>query len=448
MTTMMPWPAPAPGSGMRGAADKRAAVHGILAKLGEQLADGAAAEEVMPRIRHAVSTWAIRQAGHGLPGDAGEQEELAQAVYDERYGLGPLEELLRQPGVENIDLNGAASVWLTYSTGERAQHAPVFADDGDMVATIRRLAERAGHTARMFTESTPMVEIAVSGVRITATMMVTPQPCVSVRRHRLLDVDLNQLIELGTLTPATAGLLAAAVKARLNIVFTGAQGAGKTTLLRAAASQIAPHERIATMESARELYLHELPGHPDVISLEERQANSEGVGAITLRDLFPQVLRHNAPRILVGEVRQGEIVAMLEAMNSGADGSMCTLHADSPDEAFDRILILALARGGLVINERALHMLVGMAVDLIVHIHARHDGHRTVRYVSEILEVMPPADAERPSTNKIFVPGGPAGTATPSGITPSRKMLDRLEAAGMDIHLLDSPMEIVPGARR
>jgi Flp pilus assembly CpaF family ATPase len=167
-----------------------------------------------------------------------------------------------------------------------------------------------------------------------------------------------------------------------------------------------------------------------VIAFEARDANSEGAGEITLHDLMAHALRHNPQRILVGEVRRGEIMPMLEAMNSGQEGSMCTMHANSPVELFDRILILGL-RGGLALAERAIHVLVGMAVDLIVHIRRGYDGTRTVRYVSEILEVMPPGDTERPAVNRLFLPDPRTGRAVPAH-TPSPAMLGRLASAGFD----------------
>ncbi len=192
---------------------------------------------------------------------------------------------------------------------------------------------------------------------------------------------------------------------------------------------------MATLESEYELYLHELGQHPDVIAFEAREPNSEGVGAITLHDLIAHALRHNPRRILVGEVRRDEIMPMLEAMNSGQDGSMCTLHANSPAEAFDRILILGL-RGGLALAERAIHILVGMAVDLIVHVRRGYDGNRTVRFVTEILEVMPPGDTERPAVNRLFLPDPRTGRAV-AAHTPSPGMLTRLAAVGFDAGLLE-----------
>ena len=225
------------------------------------------------------------------------------------------------------------------------------------------------------------------------------------------------------------------MRGRCNIIVTGGVNAGKTTLLRALACEIPPGERVATLESEYELFLHGTAQHPDVIAFEAREPNSEGAGGISLHDLIAHALRHNPQRILVGEVRRGEIMPMLEAMNSGQEGSMCTLHANSPGEAFDRILILGL-RGGLTLAERAIHILVGMAVDLVVHVRKRHDGTRTVRYVSEILEVMPPGDTERPAVNRLFLPEG-RGRPGDGRALPSPNMLARLAAAGFDPALLD-----------
>ncbi len=291
----------------------------------------------------------------------------------------------------------------------------------------------------------PLVNVALTaGGRLTASMSVTPRPCLSLRRHGQRDVTMTRLLELGTIDAALAAFLAAAVRARCNIIVTGGVAAGKTTLLRALASEIPAAERIATLESEYELHLHQMAGHPDVIAFEAREANSEGVGEITLHDLIAHALRHNPHRIIVGEVRRGEIMPMLEAMNSGQEGSMCTMHANSPQEAFDRILILGL-RGGLALAERAIHVLVGMAVDLIVHVRRGYDGTRTVRYVSEILEVMPPGDTERPAVNRLFLPEQRTGRAVPAH-TPSPAMLARLAKAGFDTGTLGSG-RLLPGGR-
>ena len=409
----------------------------ILAAVADRLHDGASQDEALPLISDAVRAWAERQVRVGAPvPSAADREALAQAVYDQRYGLGPLAGYLRDPQVENVDVNGCDQVWVTYATGERVTGPPVAASDDALIAMIRNWAARGGQTARDFSAASPLVSVALAGgARMTATMSVTPRPCVSLRRHGQLDVSLARLIQLGTMDVTLASFLAAAVKSRCNIIVTGGVNAGKTTLLRGLAAEIPPGERVATLESEYELFLHGTLRHPDVIAFEAREANSEGAGGISLHDLIAHALRHNPQRILVGEVRRSEIMPMLEAMNSGQEGSMCTLHANSPTEAFDRILILGL-RGGLTLAERAIHILVGMAIDLVVHIRKRHDGRRTLRYVSEVLEVMPPGDTERPAVNRLFLPEGPDGRAVATH-TPSPRLLGRLVAAGFDPGLLD-----------
>jgi Flp pilus assembly CpaF family ATPase len=410
----------------------------ITAMIAAQLDDGASARDVMPVIREIAQHWLEQQVRSGLlPASAGGAlDDLARAVHDQRYELGLVTAYLRDPQVENVDINGCDEVWITYASGERVAGPPVAATDDALISMIRTWAARGGQTARDFSAAAPLVNVALAGSgRLTATMSVTPRPCASLRRHGQIDVTLDRLTELGTIDATLAAFLRAAVRSRCNIIVTGGVNAGKTTLLRALAGEIPAGERVATLESEYELYLHELATRPDVIAFEAREPNSEGAGGISLHDLIAHALRHNPRRILVGEVRRGEIMPMLEAMNSGQDGSMCTMHANSAIEAFDRILILGL-RGGLALAERAIHILVGMAVDLIVHVRRGYDGTRTVRYVSEILEVMPPGDTDRPAVNRLFLPDPGTGRAVPAH-TPSAVVLGKLAAAGFDPAMLD-----------
>jgi Flp pilus assembly CpaF family ATPase len=409
----------------------------ILQRAAGRLPDDEHADDAMPVIRAACRNWAddrARQSGQVT--DPRDVEAVAQAVYDMRYDMGPLTPYLHNPHVENVDINGCDQIWVTYATGERVAVAPIAPSDDALVTMIRTWANRGGQTARDFSAASPLVNVAMTtGARLTATMAVTPRPCVSVRRHGQVDVTLARLVELGTIDPALAAFLAAAVRGRCNIIVTGGVNAGKTTLLRALASEIPAEERIATLETEYELFLHTRPEHPDVIAFEAREANSEGAGGISLHDMIAHALRHNPRRILVGEVRRTEIMPMLEAMNSGQDGSMCTLHSNSPTEAFDRILILGL-RGGLALAERAIHILVGMAVDLIVHVRRGYDGRRTVRYVSEVLEVLPPGDTERPAVNRLFLPHPATGRAI-AAHTPSPALAAILQRGGLSPALLE-----------
>ena len=378
-------------------------------------------------------------------------------MHDRRYGLGPLSDYLRDPQVENVDVNGCDQVWVTYASGERVAGPPVAASDEALVSMIRTWATRGGQTARDFSAAAPLVNVALTGsARLTATMSVTPRPCVSLRRHGQPDITIGKLVQLGTIDATVAAFLAAAVRGRCNIIVTGGVNAGKTTLLRALASEIPPDERVATLESEYELYLHELGQHPDVIAFEAREPNSEGVGGITLHDLVAHALRHNPRRIIVGEVRRDEIMPMLEAMNSGQDGSMCTLHANSPAEAFDRVLILGL-RGGLALAERAIHILVGMAVDLIVHVRTRlrrqphgpvrdrdSRGHAARRHRAPGGEpAVPSRPADRPGGGRAHAVAGHADQARrgrvrrgPAGAAPGRPRLaaDAAAASALPAH--------------
>jgi Flp pilus assembly CpaF family ATPase len=420
----------------------------ILQRAAGRLPDDAHTDAAMPAIRAACRVWADDRARRsGQVTDPRDVEALAQAVHDYRYGMGPLTPYLHDRNVENIDINGCDQVWITYATGERVGGPPIAPSDDALISMVRTWATRGAQTPRDFSAASPLVNVALtSGARLTATMGVTPRPCVSVRRHGQVDVSLARLVELGTADRGLAAFLAAAVRGRCNIIVTGAVNAGKTTLLRALASEIPPGERIATLETEHELFLHTIPAHPDVIAFESREANSEGVGGISLHDLIAHALRHNPARIIVGEVRRDEIMPMLEAMNSGQAGSMCTLHANSPAEAFDRILILGL-RGGLALAERAIHILVGMAVDLIVHIRRGYDGTRTIRYVSEVIEVLPPGDTERPAANRLFLPDPRTGRATPAH-TPSPALSARLQQGGFSPVLLPERNGSVAGAWR
>jgi Flp pilus assembly CpaF family ATPase len=408
-----------------------AIVPDILQHAAGRLPDDNHATDAMPVIRAACRIWAEDRARQsGQVSDPQDVEALAQAVYDQRYNMGPLTPYLRDPHVENIDINGCSQVWITYATGERVAVPPIAPNDDALVTMIRAWASRGGQTARDFSAASPLVNVAMgTGARLTASMSVTPRPCVSLRRHGHIDITLAHLVELGTIDQALARFLAAAVRGRCNIIVTGGVDAGKTTLLRALASEIPADERIATLESEYELFLHTMPNHPDVVAFEARVANSEGAGGISLHDMIAHALRHNPRRIIVGEVRRDEVMPMLEAMNSGQEGSMCTLHANSPTEAFDRILILGL-RGGLALADRAIHILVGMAVDLIIHIRRGYDGKRTVRYVSEILEVLPPGDTERPAVNRLFLPH-PTTERAMAAHSPSPGLASRLQSGGL-----------------
>ncbi|MEW9532867.1 CpaF family protein [Microbispora sp. NPDC049125] len=413
----------------------------ITASVADDLKDTEDRDTARHVIQARVQHWA-----HGRLSETGAvsfatQRRLVQAVLDERFELGVLTPYVNDSRVESIDINGCDEVWITYSDGACERGPAVAATDDELIKMIQMWALHKSYNPREFSAANPLLNTALRpgdgddgvGVRLSATMSVTSRPCASIRCHRLVDVTLDHLLRLGTVNRSLYGFLRAAVLSRLNIVITGGTAAGKTTMLRALASAIDPAERLATLESDYELFLDKLRHrHQNVIAFQVRQANSEGAGAVTLNDLIPHSLRKNIKRIIVGEVRADEIIPMFEAMNTGHPGSMCTIHADGTEEIFNRIVMLWTRGVGAQTPPAVIHLNSGETIDLVVHL--RMDPKTNTRFVSEVLEVMPPADSELPSRNRVYSPTGPGGRAMPD-ITP--QCLSRLKAVGFDPALLD-----------
>jgi Flp pilus assembly CpaF family ATPase len=413
----------------------RAAVADVNRALDDQIDADTTPEQARELIAAEVRDWISDQAGSGRYMLTAQLEtRLVHAVYNERFGLGALQPLLEDPDIETIDVNGADQVWINKADGTKEQGEPVADSDEQLIELIRRWGAYHGQTARDFSPAKPRLRLALpDGSRLTAMMTVTPRPCLSIRRHRLLDVDLDHLVnDYGTLDPGLREFLGAAVRARKDIIVTGGMGSGKTTFARALAADFPRDERIVTVEAEYELYLHTLPHrHADIVAFEAREPNAEGAGGIPVRQLVTDALRLNARRIIVGEVLGDELVPMLTAMNTGGEGSLCTIHADSAGEVFTRMLILADS-GGLAYPPATLYRLAGMAVDFVVHLthEVVYDRGRPVnlRYVSEVVEVLPPSDTEEPAINSVYVPG-PDGRAVPHTLP---QCAADLEAAGFD----------------
>jgi Flp pilus assembly CpaF family ATPase len=265
---------------------------------------------------------------------------------------------------------------------------------------------------------------------------------VVIRRHRVRDVDLEDLIGLGTVDSALVAFLRAAMRAGRNIVVTGLQNAGKTTLIRALAHEFAPLERFGTIEREYELFLHEFGDrHPRVSAMEAREGSSERdasgrrAGEVTLDDLVRHALRKNLRRIIIGEVRGGEVLAMLDAMSTG-DGSLCTVHARSAVRAIDRLVTLAMSAGVGITDSFAYRLLAG-AVDILVHVQLLDEtplGGKRHRFVSEVVEVNGIGEGARPALTTVFGPG-PDGRAVPMH-RPA--CLPDLVRAGFDPAFLDA----------
>src|ERR1019366_5765952 len=303
------------------------------------------------------------------------EQHLARSVLDALFGLGALQTLVDNPEIENVDVNGCDCVWATFADGSKMQMAPVADSDEELVDVLRSAASKFGLSERRFDLARPELDLRLpDGSRLSALMAVSARPAVSVRRHRYADLSLADLTTLGSIDAGLASLLGAAVRARKNIVVSGAMNSGKTTLLRALAAEIDPRERIVTIEQAFELGLDTGSSrHPDIVALEARPANIEGEGRIPVADLVRRSLRMNADRVIVGEVLGDEVLPMLNAMSQGRSGSMCTIHAESSAGVFRRIASYAVqAPERLPLD--ATNLLIAGSVHFVVHLDSEmHD---------------------------------------------------------------------------
>ena len=393
--------------------------------LGRQLIADAVGEHVASRAR----------AGEPTPATA-EEEALARAVFAASFGLGRLGDLLEDPAVENVDVVGCDDVWVSYADGRTAQAPAIAASDAELVDMVRSFAAYHAAGGREFSTAHPLLNLRLrDGSRLAAWMAVSERPGLSVRRHRLLDVTLDDLVALGTLNAGLIAFLNALVRTKANVIVTGRPNAGKTTLIRAMAGQAPQHEKLVVIEKDYELALDRLGRHRQVVSLEAREPNAEGVGAVSLAELVVHALRMNPDRIIVGEVRSDELLTMLQAMHSGATGSVTSLHANSARDALARMTAIALSADKPVSVE-ALHALVGGAQPFIVHLALHDTGEARARYVAGIVEVCGIGEGGRVATNEIYRTDAD-GRAIPTGTLPAR--IDELVDAGFDREWLEHP---------
>lgn len=336
------------------------------------------------------------------------QARLRAAVFDALFRLGRLQPLVDNVDVENVTILGCDDVWIEYADG-RLERGPAVADsDQALIEFLVFLASRSEVNARQFSESEPRLHLRLDGgSRLAATAWVTPRPSVVIRRHRLREATLDDLVRRGSLSVVAASFLAAAVRARRSIVVAGPQGAGKTTMVRALCAEIDPGEAIGTFETEYELHLHELKSrHPIVHAWEARpggelQANGRRAGEFTLDDALYDSYRFNLSRQIVGEVRGREVLAMIEAMQSGT-GSLSTTHAESAEGAVGKLVTCAMKAGSHVTQDYAVRA-IAESVDVIVHVDVRTDrgpisaaepDFRKKRWTSEIA-VLSPGERER-----------------------------------------------------
>jgi pilus assembly protein CpaF len=316
--------------------------------------------------------------GESTPMNLQERERLAQEVLDEVFGLGPLEPLLADPTVSDILVNSYKRVYVE-RRGILEATAVQFRDDIHLMAIIDRIVSAIG---RRVDESSPMVDARLAdGSRVNAIIppLAVDGPCLSIRRFGKDPLTSEDLLNNRTLTPPMLELLSGCVKARLNILISGGTGAGKTTFLNVLSSYISNRERIVTVEDAAELQLKQ----EHVVRLETRPPNIEGKGAVAQRQLVINTLRMRPDRIIVGEVRGEEALDMLQAMNTGHDGSLTTIHANTPRDALGRLETM-VAMSNLGIPDTAIRRQISSAIDLVIQVSRLSDGTRKVLTVSEI----------------------------------------------------------------
>jgi pilus assembly protein CpaF len=370
---------------------------------------------------------ALLLSEESTPINLSERETLFAEVLDDVFGLGPLEPLLRDPSVSDILVNTHRHVFIERK-GVLERVTATFQDDAHLLRVIDRIVSRVG---RRVDDSSPMVDARLAdGSRVNAIIppLAVDGPLLSIRRFPAERLKADDLVTLTALTQPMLDFLSHCVKCRLNVLISGGTGAGKTTLLNVLSSFISPHERVVTIEDAAELQLHQ----EHVARLETRPANVEGKGAVRQRQLVVNALRMRPDRIVVGEVRGEEALDMLQAMNTGHDGSLTTVHANTPRDALTRVETM-IAMGATNLPEKAMRQQIASAIQIVVQQTRLSDGSRRVTNISEITGM----EGEIITMQDIFVfeklgltqEGKVAGRFRATGVRP--KVSERMKGAGI-----------------
>jgi pilus assembly protein CpaF len=313
-----------------------------------------------------------------IPLTVAERQRLVQEIIDDVLGLGPLEKFLNDSDITEIMVNGPEKVYVE-RRGKLTLTGAKFTGEEQLRKVIERIVTKVG---RRIDESSPLVDARLAdGSRVNAIIppLAVSGSSLTIRKFGQVPLTVSNLISFGSMSPEIAELLQACIRARLNVIVSGGTGTGKTTLLNVLSSFIPPEERIVTIEDAVELQLQQ----EHVVRLESRPKNIEGKGEVSIRDLVRNSLRMRPDRIVIGEVRGGESLDMLQAMNTGHDGSISTVHANSPRDAIARLETLVLM-AGMDLPLRAIREQIASAVNLIVHISRLRDGSRRVTHVTEV----------------------------------------------------------------
>jgi len=374
-----------------------------------------------------------------VPLENSEREQLAAEVLDEAFGLGPLEPLMQDPGITDILVNGAREVYVERG-GVLEETKAMFRDDAHLMRVIHKIVSAIG---RRIDETSPMVDARLrdgSRVNVIIPPLAIDGPHLSIRRFGHTPISESDLLKNETLTTAMLTLLKAAVAARLGIVISGGTGAGKTTLLNVLSACISAKERIVTIEDSAELQLKQR----HVVRLECRPANPDGNGAVKARQLVINSLRMRPNRIIVGEVRGEEALDMLQAMNTGHDGSLTTIHANSPRDALARMETMAMM-ANFNVAEKAIRRQIASAVSLVLQVARLSDGTRRVTHITEVTgmesDIISMQDLFLFESRGVSSEGRIIGDFVGTGIRP--QFSERLKAAGFEL-----PMNLYASERR
>jgi pilus assembly protein CpaF len=364
-----------------------------------------------------------------VPLSQAEREKLIVDVQNEIFGLGPLEPLIADREVDDILVNNSQEIYVE-KKGKLHKTEVVFRDDAHLMQIIDRIVSKVG---RRIDESSPMVDARLpDGSRINAIIppLALDGPALSIRRFGSTPLMMEDLIEKGTMTRDIAQVLDGAVRARLNIIISGGTGSGKTTLLNILSAYIPHNERIITIEDSAELQLKQ----EHIVRLETRPPNIEGAGAVTQRDLVRNSLRMRPDRIIVGEVRGGEALDMLQAMNTGHDGSLSTLHANTPRDCLSRLETMVLM-AGMDLPERAVKEQVAAAINIVIQLSRMSDGTRKMTRLSEITgmegSVIVMQDIFVFDKKGIGPDGNVLGSLKPTGVRP--KFMEQIRLCGIEL---------------
>ena len=356
-----------------------------------------------------------------------ERERLIEEILDETFGFGPLEMLLKEPGVADIMINGPKNVFI--EKDGRIQKSPVkFRDNDHLLQILDRIVSKIG---RRVDETSPMVDARLpDGSRLNAIIppLAIDGPSLTIRRFGANPLMLEDLLRFGAFTPEMVMLLEGAMKARLNCLISGGTGSGKTTLLNTLSSFIPNDQRVVTIEDAAELRLQQ----EHVVRLETRPPNIEGKGQVTATDLVKNALRMRPDRVIIGECRGAEALDMLQAMNTGHEGSLTTIHANSPRDAVSRLETM-ICMGGIELPMKALRTQFASAVDLIIQVNRMQGGPRKVTHITEVVgmegDVVVMQDIFLFNQEGIDENGRAYGHFVSTGVRPA--FMSRLESSGI-----------------